>query len=155
MLRTSGLALLWSCVVAFSAFAFADDAAADKVSYYKQIRPIFQAQCQGCHQPAKAQGGFIMTSFDRLLGGGESGEKAIVPGQPDASHLLAEIKVTDGKAEMPKPDGKGELPKTAPVNTDETKKAGTEEDVNFDASFHLKLARSGVWISVLSGMLKS
>ena len=23
------------------------------VSYYKQVRPIFQAQCQGCHQPAK------------------------------------------------------------------------------------------------------
>gem|GEM_PF-3821029 len=20
-----------------------------KVSYYKQVRPIFQAQCQGCH----------------------------------------------------------------------------------------------------------
>lgn len=103
MLRTSGLALLWSCVaVVFSAFASADDAAADKVSFYKQIRPIFQAHCQGCHQPAKAQGGFVMTAFDRLLVGGESGEKAIVPGLPDASHLLEEIKVVDGKAEMPK-----------------------------------------------------
>ena len=40
MLRTSGLALLWSCVaVVFSAFASAEDAAADKVSFYKQILP--------------------------------------------------------------------------------------------------------------------
>ena len=35
-----------------------------KVSYDKQIRPILQAQCQGCHQPAKAGGGYVMTSFD-------------------------------------------------------------------------------------------
>ena len=99
MIRTSVFALLWSCL---ASFASADDAAADKVSFYKQIRPIFQAQCQGCHQPAKAQGGFVMTSFDRLLSGGESGEQAIVPGQPDASHLLAEITPKDGQAEMPK-----------------------------------------------------
>ena len=101
MLRTSVLALLWSCL-GLASFASAEDAAADKVSFYKQIRPIFQAQCQGCHQPAKAGGGFVMTSFDRLLAGGEGGEKAIVPGQPDASHLLAEITPKDGKAEMPK-----------------------------------------------------
>jgi mono/diheme cytochrome c family protein len=25
------------------------------VSYFKDVRPIFQAQCQGCHQPAKAK----------------------------------------------------------------------------------------------------
>ena len=29
-------------------------APAAKVSYDKQVRPIFQAHCQGCHQPAKA-----------------------------------------------------------------------------------------------------
>ena len=101
MIRVSVLALLWSCV-GLASFASAADAAADSISFYKQIRPIFQAQCQGCHQPAKAQGGFVMTAFDRLLHGGESGEKAIVPGKPEESHLLAEITLTDGKAEMPK-----------------------------------------------------
>ena len=34
-----------------------------EVSYYKQIRPILQAHCQGCHQPAKAKGGYVMTDF--------------------------------------------------------------------------------------------
>ena len=59
-----------------------------KVSYDKQIRPIFQAHCQGCHQPAKAGGGYVMTAFDRLLKGGDSGEPAIVPGQPEESYLV-------------------------------------------------------------------
>lgn len=27
------------------------------VSYFKRGRPIFWANCQGCHQPAKAKGG--------------------------------------------------------------------------------------------------
>ena len=73
-----------------------------KVSYDKQIRPIFQAQCQGCHQPAKAGGGYVMTAFDRLLKGGESDDRAIVPGKPAESHLIEQITPDkDGKAEMP------------------------------------------------------
>ena len=27
------------------------------VSYFKRVRLIFQAECQGCHQPAKAKRG--------------------------------------------------------------------------------------------------
>src|SRR5262245_17761920 len=73
----------------------------EKVSYYQQIRPLFQAHCQGCHQPAKARGDYVMTAFDKLLAGGESGEKAIVPGRPEVSHLVAQITPKDGKAAMP------------------------------------------------------
>lgn len=75
------------------------------ISYEKQIKPILQAHCQGCHQPAKAKSDYIMTSFDRLLAGGESGKKAIVPGKPEASYLLEEITPHEGKAAMP-PDGR-------------------------------------------------
>ncbi|MCA8997075.1 MAG: DUF1549 domain-containing protein, partial [Planctomycetaceae bacterium] len=72
------------------------------VSYYDDIRPIFQAHCQGCHQPAKPGGDYVMTSFDRLLKPGESGDPAIVPGNPDESYLITQITPTDGEAEMPK-----------------------------------------------------
>ena len=72
-----------------------------KVSFDKQIRPIFQAHCQGCHQPAKAGGGYVMTSFDLMLKGGESGDRAIVPSRPDESHLLEMITPENGKAQMP------------------------------------------------------
>ena len=73
-----------------------------KVSYHKQIRPLFQANCQGCHQPAKPLGDYVMTSFDKLVAGGETGDAAIVPGKPDESYLLDQITPVDGEAEMPK-----------------------------------------------------
>lgn len=77
-------------------------AAAAEVSYYKQLRPVFQAHCQGCHQPSKAGGLYVMTDFAKLLAGGETGDAAIVPGNPDASPLVRMITPADGKAEMPK-----------------------------------------------------
>jgi len=80
----------------------AEDEAAKSVSFYKDIRPIVQAHCQGCHQPAKQGGAFVMTSFDALMKHGESEEASIVPGNPDASYLIEQINVTDGKALMPK-----------------------------------------------------
>lgn len=71
------------------------------VSFYKHVRPILQANCTGCHQPAKAKGGYVMTEFAKLLSGGEEGH-AVVPGKPEESNLL---KVTvpneKGKIEMP------------------------------------------------------
>src|SRR5205085_854802 len=72
------------------------------VSYWKQIRPIIQASCQGCHQPAKNKGGYVMTDFTHLMAGGESGEKAIIPGKPAASALVDAITPSEGEAEMPK-----------------------------------------------------
>lgn len=75
------------------------------VSFYSQIRPIFQAQCHGCHQPAKARGDYVMTDFDALLKGGESEDKAIIPGNPDQSYLVELITPVNGEAEMPQKGG--------------------------------------------------
>src|SRR5437016_3278496 len=63
----------------------ADAKPAAKVSYYREIRPILQANCQGCHQPAKNKGGYIMTEFKRLLAGGDNEGAAIVPAHADKS----------------------------------------------------------------------
>lgn len=73
-----------------------------RVSYYGQIRTIFQAHCQGCHQPAKSSGAYQMTSYDLLMKAGESEEPSIVPGKPDDSYLVQLITPADGQAEMPK-----------------------------------------------------
>ena len=75
------------------------------VSFHKQVKPILQAQCQGCHQPAKASGQYVMTDFATLFGGGKSGDAAVVPGKPDESYLIAQITPEDGAASMP-PKGK-------------------------------------------------
>lgn len=85
-----------------AADASGDEPAPRKVSYARDVEPVLRSQCQGCHQPAKPQGQFEMTSFAHLLAGGESGTAAIVPGKPDESYLVELITPHDGKAEMPK-----------------------------------------------------
>src|ERR1044071_5299866 len=80
----------------------ADTKSAPKVSYYRQVRPILQANCQGCHQPAKSKGGYVMTEFKRLLTGGDSEGTAIVPEHPEKSAILKMITPQDGEVKMPK-----------------------------------------------------
>lgn len=101
---TIALGLSASGGAVLAADAAPKDAAssAAKVSYHKQIKPIFQANCQGCHQPAKPQGGYVMTDFARLMKAGDSDEAPIVAGKPDESNLFAQVTPHDGKAEMPK-----------------------------------------------------
>jgi mono/diheme cytochrome c family protein len=91
-----------SLVLLVASVARADDE--KPVSYYNQVRPIFQARCHGCHQPAKTGGEFVMTEFPRLLQGGESEEPAVVPGKPDESYLIVMVTPEDRVARMP-PEG--------------------------------------------------
>jgi mono/diheme cytochrome c family protein len=74
-----------------------------KVSYYKDVRPILQQHCNGCHQPAKPLGGYVTTSHADLLKAGERGKPGVAAGKLAESYLIEQIKVQDnGKAEMPK-----------------------------------------------------
>src|SRR5436190_846782 len=73
-----------------------------KVSYYRDVRPIVVQHCQGCHQPAKSQGSYVLTDLAAMKTTGESEKPPIVPGKPNESNLLAVVHVQDGKAEMPK-----------------------------------------------------
>ena len=88
--------------IAFSFLALAENHSV-KVSFEKDIKPIFQANCNGCHQPAKMKGDYLMTEFAPLLTGGETGKVAIVPGKPEKSYLYEQIKLNKtGESEMPK-----------------------------------------------------
>jgi WD40 repeat protein/mono/diheme cytochrome c family protein len=102
LLRASGLCLLFaSCAVVLAEPPQETLTTETKISYYEQILPIFQTHCQGCHQPAKPSGQFVMTAFEPLLAGGESGLAAIEPGQADASYLIEQITPHGGSALMP------------------------------------------------------
>src|ERR1700732_5046232 len=72
------------------------------VSYYRDVRSIFQQHCQGCHQPAKPQGGYVMTSHADLLKNSEHDLPGVVPGAPDKSNLIEVI--------LPGPDKKVRMP---------------------------------------------
>jgi WD40 repeat protein len=77
----------WVFTCLFTTSAFAE---AEKISYYQQIRPILQAKCHGCHQPAKAKGNLVMTALPKLLQGGSDGP-GIVAGDLEKSHLYKRI----------------------------------------------------------------
>src|SRR5262249_26306198 len=101
MTRPGRFALVFAAAAVLAAGAEAADSAA--VSYYKDVRPIFQIYCQGCHQPAKPQGGVVVTSHADLMNKDDMGNAVVVPGKPEASELVNAITPQKGKqAKMPK-----------------------------------------------------
>ncbi len=101
-----GLGLCGPCLAAEPA----EKPIPETVSYYRDVRPIFQQHCQGCHQPAKPQGGYIMTSHADLLKKTERDLPGFVPRSVEKSsafELLLPSK--EGKVRMPK--GKAPLGK--------------------------------------------
>ncbi len=86
-----------------------DPKGTSEVSYYKDVRRIFQQHCQGCHQPAKPQGGYVMTGYADLLKKGDHDQPGIVPGHPEQSMVVDQLLPKKGKKPaMPK--GKAPLP---------------------------------------------
>jgi mono/diheme cytochrome c family protein len=80
----------------------------DAIGYYKDVRPILQQHCQGCHQPAQAKGGYVMTSYADLFKKTENDLFGIVPGKLADSAVYQQI--IPHKGEKPKmPRGKPAL----------------------------------------------
>ena len=128
-----GLALIYVSMQSGAAEA-KEQKPATKVSYYGEIRPIFQANCQGCHQPAKSKGGFVMTDFKTLLAGGDSEGAAIVPKTPEKSSILKMITPQDGEVRMPK--GKTPLTETEVALIRSWIQQGADDDTPKDAKRH-------------------
>ena len=69
------------------------EAEADPASvefFEKSVRPILATRCQGCHGPAKQQGGLRLDARAAILAGGSAGP-AVVPGNPNESLLVDAI----------------------------------------------------------------
>lgn len=64
------------------------------ISFHKQVRPILQRHCIGCHQPAKRGGELLLTSQAQLVKGGETGA-GLVAGKPDESLLVKSLLAQD------------------------------------------------------------
>jgi WD40 repeat protein len=78
--RVAGMLLVMSA-------AFAAD-----TSYFRDVRPIIQRQCQGCHQPNLKSSNLDLTTFEGFQAGGKHG--------PGASTLAGYI-TGDSKPQMP------------------------------------------------------
>ena len=76
-------------------------APAGGVNFYKQVQPILEAKCAGCHTGEKPKGGLRLDSLAAVLKGGKNDGAAVTPGKPAESSLLARVKSTDADAVMP------------------------------------------------------
>ncbi|WP_367873941.1 PSD1 and planctomycete cytochrome C domain-containing protein [Luteolibacter sp. Populi] len=74
------------------------------VDFAHEIRPLFNAHCTACHGGVKEAAEVSFIYRDKALGKGESGKPIIVPGDPDASELMARVLSTDPDEVMPKPE---------------------------------------------------
>ncbi|WP_020474832.1 PSD1 and planctomycete cytochrome C domain-containing protein [Zavarzinella formosa] len=74
--------------------------AGEDVDFRKEIWPVLQTRCVGCHGPEKQQGGLRLDSRPAMLKGGKTG-KAVVPGNPAESVLIERITIKDDTERMP------------------------------------------------------
>jgi len=79
--------------------------AEDTIDYGRDVYPVLEKYCVACHTADEAQGSLVMTSYDLLMRGGESGP-AITAGVPTSSRLFL---MASGKREpiMPPDDAEG------------------------------------------------
>lgn len=75
-----------------------------KVDFIQQVQPILAKHCYACHGPDEAEGGLSFTSEETAFAEADSGEPAIVPGDVEASTLIARISSDDEFERMP-PEG--------------------------------------------------
>src|SRR5215467_14003646 len=68
-------------------------------SYFRDVRPILQRSCQGCHQPNLKSSDLDLTTFEGLTAGGKHGAP-VKPGAP-ADSLLLKYLTGDMKPRMP------------------------------------------------------
>lgn len=80
--------------------AIAKDGAID---FNRDIRPILSSRCFTCHGPDESHrtGGLRLDLRDDAIGPADSGERAIVPGSPEQSELLARVSTDHSFMRMP------------------------------------------------------
>ena len=80
-------------------------ARAESVDYSRNVRPILEKSCVGCHhhgsldQPALS-GGLALDSYDAVLKGGRG--PIVKPGQASESELLRRLEASDPAVRMPR-----------------------------------------------------
>ncbi len=77
--------------------------------YSTQIRPILERKCYGCHGPEKQKGHLRLDERATALSPGDSGNAAIVPGDPMHSELVKLILLPRDHDDVMPPDGKEPL----------------------------------------------
>lgn len=76
-------------------------AAAEPVSFHREVAPIFQQRCVACHGEEKTKGGYRLDTFEGLGKAGDSGELPFVAGNAAKSSLYRLVVTPDADERMP------------------------------------------------------
>jgi WD40 repeat protein len=96
-IHTRQLALLLFLPLLLPAVSSAED----EISFRAQIAPLLLSNCLACHGPKKAEGGFRIDSFERLLLEGDSGAVGLIAGNVEESEFFRRIVSDDEEERMP------------------------------------------------------
>lgn len=88
----------WSAAPGFAAEA--PDARA-AVSFSRDLAPLFQKKCVGCHGPEKARGKYRLHTFAGLMRPGDSQSAPVIAGKPAQSELFRRLTARDEDDRMP------------------------------------------------------
>jgi hypothetical protein len=75
--------------------------AADPVSFRKDLAPILLDRCVACHGPKKAEGGYRLDSFERIMKEGDSGSAGFLGASLDDSEAFRRLTSDDADERMP------------------------------------------------------
>lgn len=105
---------------------FAAPALAEPVSFKKDLAPTLINNCLACHGPKKAEGGYRVDTFERILKAGDSEAAPFTAKNLDDSESFRRL-ITDDHAERMPKDGD-------PLNADQIAlfKRWIEEGANYD-----------------------
>ena len=74
---------------------------AEPVSFKRDIAPLLLDNCLACHGPKKAEGGYRVDSFERVVSDGDSGAAGFVPQKVDDSESYRRLLTDDDTERMP------------------------------------------------------
>ncbi|GDY08666.1 MAG: DUF1549 domain-containing protein [Planctomycetota bacterium] len=104
---TARFALLVTTLLVIASLSLAADKlpppADRKIDFAKDVRPLLEKHCWGCHGAKKQESGLRLDSREALLRGGDIG-KVIAAGDSERSRLIVLVSGTDPQTVMP-PDG--------------------------------------------------
>lgn len=84
-----------------SVYLFSKKQTVEAVSYNRDIRPVVNAQCIGCHGGVKASAKLSLLTREEALATTESGLPAILPGDAKNSELIKRLRHHDPEQRMP------------------------------------------------------
>ncbi len=72
-----------------------------KVDFNTEVKPLLNKKCISCHGGVKKEGGFSVLFRNEALDTTDSGQPAIIPGNPDKSEMIRRLTAEDPEERMP------------------------------------------------------